>query len=241
MKPIIGINVDMSNGPPRNASVQAGYFEAILKTGGIPVLIPPMPESQTSDLLARLNGVLFIGGADYSPSLYGEKDDPSIHLCDAERIDFDYKLLQKAVKETHLPVLGICAGCQILNIGLGGSLIQDIPNALPESKVIHSSQSGWKNGWHKHTVRILADTKLSRIYASRSISVPTSHHQSVKTLGRGLIIAAQAEDEVIEAVELENRPFVIGVQWHPERDFDGNEPLFAEFVKNASLHRRGSH
>lgn len=240
MKPVIGINVDIDEGPPRRATVQSGYFDAVLKAGGIPVLIPPMPEAETKDLLSRLNGVLFIGGADYCPSLYGEESTPPVHLAEAQRIDFDYKLLKQVVSDTHLPVLGICAGCQILNIGLGGSLIQDIPHTLPDSKVVHTTESGWKKGWNKHTVQILPDTKLSQIYGAKSIAVPTSHHQAVKEVGRGLVVSARAEDNVIEAVELENRPFVIGVQWHPERDFEGNKPLFVEFVKHAALHNNGS-
>lgn len=241
MKPVIGINVDLTSGPPRKATIQANYFDVILKSGGIPVLIPPMPAADMTELLQRLNGLMFIGGQDYCPSFYGEKTTSStVELADDERMDFDNKLLREAVGNTHLPVLGICAGCQLLNIGLGGTLVQDIPEAHPESKVQHSTQDGWTKGWHKHTVRILPDTKLSRIYGVKSIAVPTSHHQSVKALGRGLIVSARAEDEVIEAVELESRPFVIGVQWHPERDFEGNKALFVEFIKNAALHRSGS-
>lgn len=241
MKPVIGINVDMSDGPPRKANIQANYFEAVLKSGGIPVLIPPMPDADLNELLARLNGVLFIGGADYRPSLYGEETTSgTVALIDKERNDFDFKLIKSVVGTTHLPVLGICAGCQLLNIGLGGTLVQDIPEAHPESKVVHSTESGWKNGWNKHVVRILPDTKLSRIYGNKSVAVPTAHHQSVKATGRGLIVAARAEDNVIEAVEMENRPFVIGVQWHPERDFEANKPLFLEFIRNAALHYSGS-
>ncbi len=239
MKPVIGINVDIEEAP-RRATVQGGYFDAILKSDGIPVLIPPMPDADMKELLTRIDGVLFIGGADYFPSLYGEKANPAVHLLQEERNNFDIKLLKQVVGDTNLPVLGICGGCQILNIGLGGSLIQDIPGAKPNSSVVHSSESGWKKGWTKHAVQILPDTKLSRIYGAQSISVPTSHHQAVKDTGRGLVVAARAEDNIIEAVELENRPFVIGVQWHPERDFDGNKSLFAEFVKHAARHNVGS-
>lgn len=240
MKPLIGINVDIDTGPPRRATVQGTYFDAITKSGGIPVLVPPMPDADLKVLLERLNGVMFIGGSDYCPSLYGEEQDASVQLVAQERNDFDYNFVKQVVTETSLPVLGICGGCQLLNIGLGGSLVQDIPKVVPDSKVVHTSQSGWKNGWHKHTVNILADTKLSHIYGVKSVPVPTSHHQAVKAPGRGLVISARTEDNIVEAVELENRPFVIGVQWHPERDFENNKALFAEFVKQASLHRTGS-
>lgn len=233
MKPVIGINVDIEGEKPKIAKVQANYYECILKAGAIPVLIPPVNDADLGDLLNRIDAVLFIGGDDYCPSIYGEEKHESVELAHSDRLDFDVRLLQKSLSVMNLPILGICAGCQILNIGLGGSLYQDIPSDFPESKVQHSSPNGWNEGFHDHKVILRPESKLGTIFSKKEFDVPTSHHQAVKKLGQGLIAAAQAEDGVIEAVELKGRPFVLGVQWHPERDYKGNEELFTAFVKAA--------
>ncbi len=234
MKPIIGINVDVVDGPPQEAQVQSNYFTAILKAGGIPILVPPMPDEDLQLLLSKINGLMLIGGDDYNPSHYKETPAKSTSLISSIRDDFDMRLVQRATVGSNLPVLGICAGCQALNIGLGGSLIQDIPSELPQSQVQHSSPHGWEVGFNKHTVKLSSDSQLSRIYQKAEVAVPTSHHQSVRRLGAGLRAVAHAEDGVIEAVEYTEKPFVIGVQWHPERDFEGNRQLFDAFVKQAS-------
>jgi putative glutamine amidotransferase len=234
MKPIIGINVDVTDGPPQEAQVQSTYFTAILKAGGIPILIPPMPDDDLNTILRSINGLMLIGGNDYNPAHYKEAACEKVKLTAATRDDFDMRLVQRAVVGSNLPLLGICAGLQALNIGLGGSLIQDIPSELPDSKVQHASPRGWEVGFNKHAVKISPDTKLASIYQKEEVDVPTSHHQSIRRLGAGLKPAAYAHDKIIEAVEYEGKPFVIGVQWHPERDFDGNKKLFEEFVKHAA-------
>lgn len=235
MKAVIGINVDIEGTKPKIAKIQANYYESLARAGAIPLLIPPTSDDDLAELLKRIDGVLFIGGDDYCPSIYGEEKHESVELAHDDRLDFDYRLLKRSLELTELPVLGICAGCQILNIGLGGTLYQDIPSAFPESKVQHSSKNGWSDGFHNHKVKLRAGSKLAGIYGRNEFGVPTSHHQAVKTLGKGLLATADAEDGVVEAVELEGHPFVIGVQWHPERDYDGNQELFKAFVQAASV------
>lgn len=234
MKPIIGINVDVEGEKPKKAAVQANYYESVTRAGGIPVLIPPISDGDLEELLKRLDGVMFIGGLDYCPSIYGEDKHEKSELAHDDRLAFDLRLIQKCLERKSLPVLGICAGAQILNIGLGGSLHQDIPSEFPESSVEHSSHNGWLEGFSKHNIKIESGTALGTIYTKHELAVPTSHHQAVKKLGKGLRATAFADDGIIEAVELENHPYVIGVQWHPERDFEGNRELFESFVK-ASL------
>lgn len=232
MKPIIGINADVDR-DNQSASVQHFYFDAILKSGGIPVIIPPMPEDDLDLVLAQLNGLMLIGGPDYNPKHWGEEPHAKTKLCDAMRDEFDLRLIQRAVVGTNMPVLGICAGSQALNIGLGGSLIQDIPSHIPTSEVVHSGK-GSADGSLKHHVKISADSKLGKIYGVTELAVPTSHHQSVYRLGSGLQAVAYADDQVIEAVEYPDKDFVIGVQWHPERDYAGNRKLFNTFVEHAA-------
>jgi putative glutamine amidotransferase len=234
MKPIIGINVDIHHGPAQEAAVQGNYIRAVQRAGGIPLLVPPMPDDDLNEVLARINGLMLIGGDDYDPKHYQEEACEKVRLAEPARDDFDIRLIQRAVVANNMPVLGICAGAQALNIGLGGSLIQDIPSELTHSKVQHKSPNGWEKGWNFHQVKIEPKSKLAQIYGNRTIDVPTSHHQAVKRLGAGLTPAAHAEDGIIEAVEYDDKPFTIGVQWHPERDFDNNRKLFEEFIKHAA-------
>jgi putative glutamine amidotransferase len=234
MKPLIGINLEIEGEKPRKVTIQCHYVDAIQRAGGIPVLLPPMPNEDLQVVLHKLHGIMLIGGRDYSPGSYQESACAHVELCDESREDFDFRLIQAAIEETELPILGICAGLQLINIKLGGSLIQDIPSEKPESKVVHTSDDGWNKGFTQHAVHIEPKTILSSIYAERQVTVPTSHHQAIKALGRGLRPTAYADDGIIEAVEFEGRPFTIGVQWHPERDFEGNRALFETFVKHAA-------
>jgi Predicted glutamine amidotransferases len=147
-----------------------------------------------------------------------------------ERSDYDVELARAVLKTDRLPLLGICAGCQVLNIASGGSLIQDIPSHKPDSKVTHRGPQGAV----RHTVTLVSGSKLAKIYEKTSFEVPTAHHQCVGKLGSQLKVAANTEDGIVESVENTERPFVVGVQWHPERDFENNEALFKEFVKQCS-------
>jgi len=234
MKPLIGINLDIEEGRPTKASIQELYYDAILKAGGIPVLLPPMPDQDLKDLLNQLHGLMLIGGNDYDPGCYGEQPCDSVEVVAPARQDFDLRLIQTAIRQSNVPVLGICAGLQLLNIGLGGSLIQDIPSSHPSSPVTHTSKNGWNEGFTRHDVKIDQDSRLASIYKTSRVEVPTSHHQAVRQLGEGLRAVAYADDGIIEAVELDQRNFTIGVQWHPERDFEGNRNLFVEFIREAS-------
>jgi putative glutamine amidotransferase len=240
MKPIVGINTDIREALPRLAQVQTEYIQAIEQAGGIPLLIPPMSDESLAELLGRINGLMLIGGADYSPAHYEEEPHPKASLVSACRDEFDLRLVTRALERAELPMLGICAGCQILNLGLGGSLIQDIPSQLKDSKVEHSSPDGWHDGWNQHQVKITTGSRLSRIYPQLTLSVPTSHHQSIKQVAEGLQATAYADDGVVEAVEHNKRAFAIGVQWHPERDFPTNRVLFEEFIRQSAAVACGS-
>lgn len=232
-KPVIGINCDIDGEKPRKIGLSAPYIQALKESGAIPVLLPPMDEEDLKRVLKSLDGVLMTGGADYPPHLYGEKTEPKTEVMDEERWRFDILLAKTVVDKTKLPFLGICAGCQALNIARGGSLIQDIPTKLPEKKVAHASKDGWQKGFHKHSVKLADTTKLQRIYGIKSLNVPTSHHQCVEKTGQDLLVAATADDGMVEAVELKGKRFVVGVQWHPERDYPANRELFRNFVEAA--------
>lgn len=235
MKPLIGINLDIKGGPPEEASVQTTYTDSVLKSGGVPVLLPPMNEDCLIAALARLDGLLLIGGADYCPSLYNEEPLDQLDLANPRRQMFDVTLARLALADEAMPILGICLGAQLINICQGGSLIQDIKTVLPESNIEHVSKNGWKEGFTRHDVKLESDSALHKIYGQAHFAVPTSHHQSVKNVGSGLSICAYADDGVVEAVEMPKRSFVVGVQWHPERDYETNKPLFDKLVEMAAL------
>ncbi len=232
-KPIIGVNCDIDGDKPRMAGLSTLYIQALKNSGAVPVVLPPMSEEDLKRVLKTVDGVMMIGGADYPPSLYGQKTEAKTVLMDEERSRFDILLAKTVVEKTKLPFLGICAGCQALNISQGGSLVQDIPTKLPDLKVAHASKDGWQKGFHKHDVRFAKLTKLKGIYGIDCLSVPTSHHQCVDKTGDELVVAATTNDGVVEAIEMKGQRFIVGVQWHPERDFSANRNLFKNFVSAA--------
>lgn len=240
-KPVIGINLDIDGEQPKQGSITSTYWEAVLNAGGVPLLIPPMPEASLDRALQAVDGVLMIGGADYPPDLYGQKPHATTEVMHADRSAFDMLLVKKVLADKKLPFLGICAGCQALNIGAGGTLIQDIPSARPSSKIKHASADGWKKGFNRHKVSFNEGSQLVKCYEMPVVNVPTSHHQCVDKVGNGLQVAAITEDSSIEAIQSLERPFLIGVQWHPERDFETNKGLFDAFMQHAraSKHSQG--
>ena len=232
-KPIIGINLDLEGLEHKEGTISVLYYEAIKKAGGIPLLVPPISESDLQEILPKLDGIMMIGGADYPPSLYNKEKEPKTSLMEKERSDFDIALTRAALAKPDLPILGICAGCQVLNIQPGGSLIQDIPTHQPKSAIMHASHDGWKNGFNKHVVTFETDSKLGKIY-SAPLAVPTAHHQCIDKVASGFRVVAKTADGLPEAIEKIGDGFVVGVQFHPERDYEANKALFAEFIRNAS-------
>ncbi|MFA6208027.1 MAG: gamma-glutamyl-gamma-aminobutyrate hydrolase family protein [Candidatus Obscuribacterales bacterium] len=244
-KPVIGINLDL-NTEGSKYSISARYLDAIAKAGGIALLVPPMSASELAQVLPSLDGMLMIGGDDYPPASYGQKTEDKTSVMAPARSQFDMLVVRTVLAQPPMPYLGICAGSQVLNIGSGGELIQDIPTAKPDSKVAHSGKNGWQgNAAGSHVVTLSPGSKLAAIYSGNSgnssnsmaFAVPTSHHQCVSKLGKDLKVAATTEDGVTEAVEVPGDRFVVGVQWHPERDFERNGVLFAELVKQARAYR----
>lgn len=232
-KPIIGINLDLEGAEHRESKISVLYYEAIKKAGGIPILIPPISSADLREIMPKLDGILMIGGADYPPSLYQKETEEKTSIMEKDRSDFDVELTKTALATPDLPILGICAGCQVLNIQSGGSLTQDIPTHHPESTIMHASRDGWKKGFNKHTVTFEADSKLGKIYKA-PLAVPTSHHQCVDKIAAGFKIVGRSADGLPEAIEKTGAKFVVGVQFHPERDYEANQALFAELIKYAS-------
>ncbi len=230
MKPIIGLNMDVSAGPPKRLDISTTFFEAIQAAGGIPILIPPMSNEDLNAVIGKIDGIMTIGGEDPSPSLYGEEPHPTVTLMHPDREEFDLRLHARILEEKTLPALFVCAGFQLVNVVRGGSLIQDIPTQVPDSKVNHKSPNWREVGFKKHPVTIVKDSMLAQIYGKTRLDVTTNHHQAIKVLGKGLKAVARADDDIIEAFEIPDHRFAIGVEWHPEKDLDTDGKLFQEFV-----------
>ena len=232
--PLIGVTTSISVGAyPERAYVNTTYLHAVQQAGGVPVLLPPTLAEMSRDALwPRLSGLLLTGGGDVDPARFGESRHPAIYEVSEARDTLELHLTTRAL-ERDLPLLALCRGLQVLNVALGGTLYQDIPSE-PGSPIAHSQKD--RRHVATHSVKITPGTRLAEIVKTLSLEVNTFHHQAIKGLGRGLAVSAAAPDGIIEGVESADRPFVVGVQWHPE-DLVGHDraadDLFAAFVTAA--------
>jgi putative glutamine amidotransferase len=243
--PLIGITAD-AGAPARNGTVAHSslvlpqrYLAAIERAGAVPVVLPNQPGKATiRRLLGMLNGLVLSGGDfDIHPSYYGEKPIKQLGAVKPRRTEFELEIADAAMNR-NLPVLGICGGAQAINIALGGSLYQDIAAELGHTGVAEHTSRNPQGG---HAVRVEPGTKLSRILQRARVTVNTSHHQSVKKLGRGLLVNAIADDGVIEGIESTRHAFVLGVQWHPEALSAhqlAQRRLFCAFVQSCKKYLR---
>jgi putative glutamine amidotransferase len=209
------------------ALVPADYVRAVERSGGRPLLVPPA-ESAVEETLDALDGLIFSGGSDLDPELYGQDVHPETYGVVAERDRAELALLQAALAR-DMPVLAICRGSQVLNVAAGGDLVQHLPD-----DVGHDG--------HKHTPGVFADhdvaleegTRLAALLGEHAL-VKSHHHQGFGRLGSGLRVAAHAHDGAIEAVEDPTRRFAFGVLWHPEAGEDMK--LFEALVDEAARYR----
>lgn len=223
MKPLIGVTMNLEKEPARYLNtLDRDYSEAILKAGGIPVPVPSLDQA-IPDLIKKLDGFVFTGGDDIHPRFYRQKPRPGakLRLANDDRVRFEIKLFKAAVKAKK-PILAICYGAQLANVALGGSLYQDISQDIPKTIKHGPSRSG-ETVYHQ--ISIFEGTQLChvvglgdcRIAGDCDIKVRSSHHQSIKTPGKGLRLSAVSPDGVFEALELRGKQFLIAVQWHPEK------------------------
>lgn len=231
-KPLIGLT-----SYPRNENdryeLSANYLESVYRAGGVPVLLTPLGGAQMAqDYLAGLDGLVFTGGCDLSPALYNEEQHPATEHVNQERDEFEMALIQLAL-EQNMPTLAICRGMQILNVALGGTLYQHLPEDIGEL-VVHR---GANDKPVRHLSRLLPASRLHGISRADKTEGVSWHHQGIKKLAERLTPVAYADDDLIEAVEVEGHPWCIGVQWHPEMsaaDDPAQLRLFESLVEASS-------
>jgi len=215
----------------------SGYVRAVVAAGGVPVLLPPVPEVVEA-VLPRLDGLVLSGGPDIEPGRYGAEPLTSTATPRVNR-DAAELGLARAATAAGLPVLGICRGLQLLNVARGGTLHQHLPDVLGSDA--HAPAPGV---YGRHPVRVtpgslLAETLgLTETLGPADTEVPSYHHQAVDALGTGLTVTAVAPDGTVEAVEDRSLPFFLAVQWHPEAGEDLS--LFRALVTASSSARRGA-
>jgi putative glutamine amidotransferase len=218
-RPVIGINADfVPAGKHHGAHLRlgAGYFDAVLAAGGLPILMPPYgKEAEIDAFLDRIDGIILAGGLDMDPKRQGQPSHPAVQPMPERREEND-RLLVRRVLHRQMPVLGIALGMQQLNAACGGSLFLHLPEDLPRA-LPHNDPSC--SGPHRHAVLLEPNTRLDEIYGGGEIRVNSAHHQAVRQVGPRLRVSALAPDGVIEAVEaVDPNWFCVGVQWHPESE-----------------------
>jgi putative glutamine amidotransferase len=240
-KPVIGITgrpLHASEIFPSDAELMQGllidgyfraYTERVVAAGGIPVNLAV--GVATSDIVPILDGVILVGGMDVDPRLYGQERSEKVGRFDTGQDRFDIQVTTLAL-EHGLPVLGCCRGSQIINVALGGTLVEDLPSAGVAGHNIRE----FPPSAPRHAVGLTAGSRIHTIYGD-SIEVNSFHHQAIDRVGTGLTVTARAEDGTIEAVEHVELP-VIGVQWHPELH-EGVEPVF-DWLIDSAMESRGT-
>lgn len=230
-RPLIGIS-GSHNIADRQMFVRENYMQSVLRAGGIPVLLPEIEDEETAKaILDRLDGLLLAGGGDVLPSRYGEETLPACGEDDPQRDIFELLIIPMAIAR-NMPIFGICRGIQVLNVAMGGTLIQDIESQQNIPKKTHQQEPPFSQP--VHTVRFEKGSVFERITGATEIKANSMHHQAIKKPADGLQVDGRAEDGIIEAMSAKDGSRIFAVQFHPEylSDHDAHaQRLFDHFVK----------
>ncbi|HEY4328835.1 MAG TPA: gamma-glutamyl-gamma-aminobutyrate hydrolase family protein [Phycisphaerae bacterium] len=236
-RPRIGITMDVGAADENRKTLElpADYADSIFRAGGMPVLLPFTHDAAIrQEMIESLDGLLVPGGKDLDPKLYGQAKHATTDLADRERQDFDLAMLALA-EARRLPTLGICLGCQTMNVQRRGTLHQHLPELHQDAALQHRQPGDRSN---THDVVIRTGTHLADAMKLEKVPANSRHHQGIDRVGHGLVPTAVAPDGLVEAVEDPTLPFWVAVQWHPE-NLGGtpHERLFEALVAAARLFR----
>jgi putative glutamine amidotransferase len=230
-KPLIGLNADYraaKKDAPAFTFVCAGYYDSIVESGGIPLVLPPTSdEADLNRLVDLLDGMVLVGGADLDPRRDGYMLHPSVRLLDERREDFDRRLMRLIAKR-RIPVFGIGVGMQLINVSEGGTLLlhipEDMPKALPHKDPLDPA--------HRHGLEVVPGSLMERVYGDGEIRVNSVHHMAIDDVAPGFAVTARCPDGVIEAIESTTDWLAFGTQFHPESDSASALDLriFEEFI-----------
>jgi len=235
MKPVIGISCGVrAKNEEFVHELQDRYVQAVKRAGGLVVALPRIDPEDAPKLAQVLDGVIVSGGRDIPPDFYGSEPHPATDTDEAmrERVKFEIALV-RAMADAGKPVLGICHGCQLLNVAFGGTLVQDIPSQWTSPLPHKLPHRPW---FTDHEVEIVTGSLLWDWLQTSRITVKSAHHQAVASVGKGLRAVAWSPDGIVEAIEAVDGRVVIGVQWHPEAQLDAEHArrLFSAFVQACS-------
>lgn len=208
------------------------YVQAVQNVGGVPVLLPSdLSADGWQAIYERLDGILFSGGGDISPEQFAGQPHPRVYDVEPERDALELALVRAAVRDGK-PFLGICRGCQLINVALGGTLYTHLPDQFPGA--LDHAYPGSMRTVLVHSVHLKEDSRLAKLLGEPMVQVNSLHHQGLKDVAAPLRAVAYAPDGLVEAVELPDHPFGLAVQWHPEwlSDQAGMVNLFARFVES---------
>ena len=215
-KPLIGLNADFRSATtdsPAVTFIRAGYFDCVAAAGGVPVVIPPLEdEADLSSILDRLDGIVLVGGGDLDPRRDGFMLHPSVRPMASRREKLD-RMLARLIAQRQMPVFGIGAGMQLLNVSQGGNLFlhiaEDLPDALPHKDPLDPA--------HRHSLDVVPGTLMERVYGNGEVRVNSLHHMAIDELAPGFTVSARCPDGVVEAIESQHDDwFAMGTQFHPE-------------------------
>ncbi|MFP4126603.1 MAG: gamma-glutamyl-gamma-aminobutyrate hydrolase family protein [Alphaproteobacteria bacterium] len=233
-RPRIGVTLDREEGGGYSRlpwyAARENYFVAIAAAGGLPIALPHAPEL-AADYLDGLDGLVVTGGAfDVDPSWYGGGDRHEATTTKQRRTAFEFAITRGAL-DRDLAVLGICGGQQLLHVVLGGTLIQHIPDAVPDALAHEQPNPRTEPG---HAIEVAAGTRLHAIAGAARLEVNSAHHQAADRVPTGVVVSARAPDGVIEAIEAPAYRFALGVQWHPEYGVSPADPLILRTFVDAA-------
>jgi putative glutamine amidotransferase len=231
-KPLVGLNADFRSAKkdsPAFSFVAAGYYDAIVAAGGIPVIVPPMTDEEDVErILDTLDAVVMVGGADLDPRRDGFMLHPSVRTMEGRREDFD-RMLIRLVADRRTPLMAIGVGMQLLNVSQGGNLFlhvpEDMPKALPHKDPLDPA--------HRHGLELVPGTLMERVYGDGEVRVNSMHHMACDAIAPGFMVSARCPDGIVEAIEsTQDDWFAIGTQFHPEAESASALDLriFEEFI-----------